>query len=93
MPPELLALIDNPVLLVLVLFAGAMIGIGIEKFVAAQNRAEWRRKNAGRWKRKGEVKAGPWAPKPDPPPGKVPDAADQLRTVMQARFTAQPLLN
>lgn len=93
MPPELLALIDNPVLLVLVLFAGAMIGIGIEKFVAAQKRAEWRRKYAGRWKQKGEVKAGPWAPKPDPLPGKVPDAADQLRTVMQARFSAQPLLN
>jgi hypothetical protein len=93
MPPELLALIDNPVLLVLVLLAGAMIGIAVEKLVAAQKRAEWRRKNAGRWKQKGEVKAGPWAPKPDPLPGKVPDAADQLRTVMQARFSAQPLLN
>jgi hypothetical protein len=30
---------------------------------------------------------------PDAVPAKVPDAADQLRTVMRAEFTAQPLLN
>ena len=95
MPPELVALIDHPLSLIAVLFAGAMIGICIEKFVAEQKRAEWRRKNAGKWKKKPKADAypGPWGTKPDPLPSKIPDAADQLRTVMQARFTAQPLLN
>ena len=44
MPPELLALIDNPVLLVLVLFAGAMIGIyvfGIAIAEHTEQRIRW----------------------------------------------------
>lgn len=32
-------------------------------------------------------------PRHDPLPGRAPDAADQLRAVMNAHFTAQPLLN
>jgi len=34
-----------------------------------------------------------WGPRPDSPPTKQPDAADQLRIVMGADFTIQPLLN
>lgn len=93
MPPEILALIDKPLSLIAALFVGAVIGMTLEQLVAKQKRAEWRRKNAGRWKARGGVKSGPWAPKPDAVPGKVPDAADQLRTVMQAEFKPQPLLN
>lgn len=37
MPPEILALIDKPVLLIALLFVGAMIGIYIEKFTRWQN--------------------------------------------------------
>jgi hypothetical protein len=93
MPPELIALIDKPVLLVAILFVGALIGIQVERFVSKQRRAEWRRKNEWRWKQKGQAKAGPWTPKPDRVPEKAMDAADQLRTVMKAEFKAQPLLN
>jgi len=93
MPPEILALIDKPLSLIAVLFVGAVIGMTLEQIVARQKRAEWRRKNAWRWKAKGQGKAGPWAAKPEAAGGKAPDAADQLRTVMQADFKPQPLLN
>jgi len=82
-PPEILALIDKPILLVAILFVGAMIGIGIEKFVRWDNRRKWQR----RQERRGKVV--PF----QAPREKVPDAADQLRTVMKAEFKAQPLLN
>jgi|SRR5215208_4421214 len=87
MPPEIIALIDKPVLLIAILFVGAMIGIYVEKFVSWQNRREWRRRR----ERRGSVL--PLRPKHDALPAKVPDAADQLRTVMKAEFKAQPLLN
>ena len=85
MPPEILALIDKPVLLVALLFVGAMIGIGIEKFVRWDNRRKWQQRQARR---------GKLVPfERQPPAPKIPDAADQLRTVMKADFKAQPLLN
>jgi hypothetical protein len=86
MPPELIALIDKPVLLIAVLFVGAMIGIYVERFVRWQNRQKWLR-----WKGGGK---GPFLqPKHDSIPGRPVDAADQLRTVMRAAFQQQPLLN
>ena len=91
MPPELQALIDKPLLLIALLFVGAFGGMQVERFLAKQRRAAWKRRNPGRWKDK--AKAGPWAPKPDAIPTNAPDAADQLRTVMKAEFKAQPLLN
>ena len=87
MPPEIIALMDKPVLLVALLFVGAMIGIYIEKFVRWQNRRTWERRKG----RRGKVT--PFQPKPDAVPQRVPDAADQLRTVMRADFEPQPLLN
>ena len=90
MPPELVALINKPVLLIAILFVGALIGIQVEQFVSKQKRAEWKRRNAWRWK-KGGVRGDAWTPKPDPI--SPTDAADQLRTVMKADFKAQPLLN
>ena len=53
--------------------------------------SRWRG-DRSRWEGKdGRFSAYP--PRQDPLPRKVPDAADQLRTVMRADFTAQPLLN
>ena len=95
MPPEILALIDEPVSLIAVLFAGALIGMAIEQIVAKQRRAAWRRRNAGK-KRQGKRApsgANPWTAQAGAPAARSLDAADQLRTVMQADFTAQPLLN
>lgn len=84
MPPELIALVDKPILLIAILFVGALIGIQIERFVRWDNRRKWQRRRGG--------KVLPFEPKHDALP-KIPDAADQLRTVMKADFKSQPLLN
>jgi hypothetical protein len=68
---------------------GLYAGVQFEKTIAKGRRAEWRKRNARKWKRFREGKAGSWGPTIEP----VPDAADQLRTVMKAEFKAQPLLN
>ena len=92
MPPEIIALIDKPLSLIAVLFVGALLGMAVEQFVSKQKRAAWRRRNAGKWDR-ARSKSSPFQPKHDAVTPKVPDAADQLRTVMRADFKAQPLLN
>lgn len=57
----------------------------------APKRRRWRGQGRGRWSGSGKV--APYQPKADPAPSKVPDAADQLRTVMRADFAPQSLLN
>lgn len=94
MPPEILALFDKPHLLILVLFVGAFAGMSVEQFLSKRRRAAWRERNRHRWEKKGRGgKLIPFQPKPDFIPPKFPDAADQLRTVMGAQFSPQPLLN
>jgi hypothetical protein len=92
MPPEIAALIDNPVLLIAILFVGAMIGISVEKFVRWQDRREWQRRKKRRLEKQ-RVVPGPWESRHGGFFERIPDAADQLRTVMKADFKAQPLLN
>ncbi|QNN64812.1 DUF2726 domain-containing protein [Sphingomonas rhizophila] len=91
MPPEILALIDKPLSLIAVLFVGAMFGIVVEQFTVKQKRKAWRERNSGRSSKgkPGDGKVVAFQPKADP----IPDSADQLRTVMAADFTVQPLLN
>ena len=94
MPVEIAALIDKPLLLALVLAVGAAIGVGAERTVEGWNRDERRE----RWqKRQKPWKRGKFTPKADPLPPKslnpVATAAEQLRVVMEAKFTARPLLN
>ena len=85
---------SQDIIVLIAIFAfGAYVGVQFEKAMTRQRRAEWHRKNKSRWKKKGDVTAGPWAPKPDAAVAKPKDAADQLRTVMKADFKAQPLLN
>lgn len=97
MSPEIIALIiEQPHLLVVVLLVGAFAGMAVERFLSKMERQAWREKNRWRWERKrrgSNVASGAWSPKADPAPPKQPDAADQLRIVMGANFTAQPLLN
>ena len=99
MPPEIVALIDKPWLLAILLALGAACGMGVERFVANNERAKWRaywqRRNAG--KPRGELsgfkrdfKAVPLKGTPE---RNVLDAAEQLRVVMQAEFKPRPLLN
>lgn len=96
MPPEILALIDQPLSLIAVLFVGALCRILVEQFVSKQRRAEWKRKSQWRSHKRARPHAlapSPWAPRADAAPAKTPDAADQLRIVMGAQCTPQPLLN
>jgi len=73
--------------LIVGLIAGIFAGMQLQKFIW-----QLRRGTKPRWKdRRGKVV--PFQPKPDVIPNRVPDAADQLRTVMRADFKAQPLLN
>jgi hypothetical protein len=93
MPPELAALIDKPVLLIAILFVGGLIGMQVERFATKQRRAEWRRRNGHRFGRKVRDNVRAFSPKHAPEVGKMQTSADQLRTVMQADFTARRLLN
>lgn len=87
MAQELNALLDHPVLLLIVMAVGGVIGIVLENALNRidheKRRAYWRGRNAARGKR-GKVL-----------PVKEPEVrgADQLKIVMRADFKARSLLN
>lgn len=96
MPPELIALTQKPHLLLVVLLAGVLAGMAVEKLLSEARRQKWHTRSRSGWggRRTGaHVATGPWLPKASPVAPKRPDAADQLRIVMGATFTIQPLLN
>jgi hypothetical protein len=99
MPPELIALIDKPWLLAIVLAVGAVCGIIVERFVegqkSAERRAYWQGRNAGKqfWSKPGNVAQFKAVPLKGTPERAALDATEQLRLVMAANFTARPLLN
>jgi len=77
---------DNLGPVILLLFVGGLAGMQFQKFLW-----QMRRGKRGRWNPRPKVL--PFQPKHDFAREKVPDAADQLRTVMKAEFKAQALLN
>jgi len=87
------ALIGQPILLLLVLGAGAAIGIGVEKLFAGierdKRRAYWAGRNGKRGKTNGT------GPRFIQPGGSAKDclSVDQLKTVMNADFRPRALLN
>lgn len=99
------ALLDSPLLLLIVLAVGAAIGIGVERLIEGQERAKrrafWHGKRLGEKGAKGRsaldsaIRASERSASPNraAPERAVADAADQLRVVMEARFAARPLLN
>ncbi len=94
MPPEIAALVDKPYLLIAVLAVGAVIGAALQRLAANMRRRSWRKRNRGRWlKHDLTVVADPWRAKLNSAAPAQADAADQLRIVMRAEFTIQPLLN
>ena len=100
MPPEIIALIDKPHLLIAILLIGGLVGVAVERFSSKMRRDAWKEKNRWRWENKRVASRGSsykvydlWNSKPAPAEPKQPDAADQLRIVMGASFTIQPLLN
>ena len=88
-------LLDRPVALLVVLAIGALIGASIERFIERgereKRRAYWRGRNAGKSKGGDNVRA--LRPEKEPEAVRADFAADQLKTVSQARFTSRPLLN
>ncbi len=96
MPTEILALIDKPMLLAIVLAVGAMIGVGAERIVEGWKRTErrerWQKRGGKRSWGGGKAKAVAAAP-PTKPASQVAAAAEQLRVVMEAPFNARPLFN
>ncbi|RWJ21204.1 MAG: DUF2726 domain-containing protein [Mesorhizobium sp.] len=87
---------EKPELLVAALFVGVIVGMAVEQLLAAMRRQAWQSRNQSRWQEKrggASIVAGPWLPALVPEPPKKPDAAEQLRIVMGANFTIQPLLN
>lgn len=94
MPPEIIALIDKPFLLILVLGIGAVCGMFVERvgenMKKAERRAYWKGRNASKGRSKRDLKVvltkGGETEATDL-------AADQLRTVMRADFKARALLN
>lgn len=96
MPPELASLLKDPALPIAIWAIGIFVGIGIERLRAYLRRRAWRDRNAWRqvernWERS-QKRPPTLAPSNAPTPTR-PDAADQLRIVMGAPFTQQPLLN
>lgn len=106
MPPEILALIGQPLLLIAVLAVGAVLGIGVERLVEGQKRATrrayWQGRNTGKRTAKSPpVRKGSDAnlakmfgvATDDVTSAKGTSATDQLACVMDAAFTSRPLLN
>jgi len=96
MSPELSYLIQNPALLIVILLTGAFLGILVERSQAEIRRRAWRQKNRWRWERKysqANIEHGLRMPKIVHFQPRQRDAADQLRIVIAADFTIQPLLN
>ncbi|MGQ7830205.1 DUF2726 domain-containing protein [Altererythrobacter sp. Z27] len=93
MPPEIVALLDKPWLLAIVLAIGAALGMFIERFVEAQKRAERR----AYWQGRNAKKNGPNLKSIERLEAKQAQATDmatdQLRVVMRAKFAARALLN
>ena len=98
MPPEIAALIDKPLLLLLVLAAGAIPAMFaerlFERFDRERRRARWQQRNG-----KGQGRVVPWRKEKTAVPLKgtaeraTIDASEQLRFVMEADFKARALLN
>lgn len=92
MPPEIVAIIDKPWLLALLLAIGAACGIAVERIVENMKRAERRAYWAGRNSAKDKT-ANKTVASQRQSGDKTDTAADQLLQVMRATFTARPLLN
>lgn len=106
MPTEIFALIDQPLLLIAILAVGAALGIGVERLVEGQKRAERRAYWAGRNSGNHNAKSAPPRKGSDANLAKIfsvttedrtttksTSATDQLACVMDAAFTSRPLLN
>ena len=77
----------------IVLALGVGFGWVVERELVKRRRQAWLEKNRPTERTGATVTRGPWGADSAPTTPKPPDAADQLRIVMGASFTIQPLLN
>jgi hypothetical protein len=88
---DLNALLDKPLVLLIVLTIGGVIGIALESTLnridREKRKAYWRGRNAAKGGR------GTIAPRREPEARAADTATDQLKTVMRADFRPRPLLN
>jgi hypothetical protein len=95
--PELSKAVSSDLVALLGVFlVGLVVGMTVERRRAAWARRAWRERNSWRWQKpKPEYAKPPPLPPIEPKPvaTKPPDAADQLRIVMSAQFSVQPILN
>ena len=77
----------SPIVAILFI-ATVLLAMAVQESRGANRRKNWRNKRPAQWNNK-EARR-PWG---HGSPGSVPDSADQLRTVMAAEFSIQPLLN
>ena len=89
------ALLDNPVLLLIVLAAGAVIGIAVERFAEGLNKAQRKAYWQGRKHKGGEVVGlrPSSAAQAAEEPSRTELASRQLKQVMEARFKPRALFN
>lgn len=88
-----LSMIEYIGLLATVLAVGIGVGWAFERELVRRRRDAWRERNRSRERNGATVTRGPWGQGADQAAPRPPDAADQLRIVMGASFTVQPLLN
>lgn len=82
--------------LILVSIIGALFGAAVERYRAYLRRQAWKQRNRWKWEQPHvQTRSGPreLSGTPTPIDPKPIDAADQLRIVMGANFSIQPLLN
>ena len=89
---DLLALLDKPLVLLVVLTIGGLIGIALEttlnRIDREKRQAYWRGRNAAKTGKRGTV-----VPIKEPEARAADMATDQLKAVMRADFRSRPLLN
>ncbi|MVA96978.1 DUF2726 domain-containing protein [Nitratireductor sp. CAU 1489] len=85
MPFEIIALVDDSVFPLVIFLGGAFLGVAAERVRANAARRKWREQNGSRWDGTKFSTDGRGA-------GPL-DAADQLRIVIEADFSVQPILN
>ena len=98
MPPEIIALIDKPWLLLTVLAVGAVCGMLVERLVERGNRAKrrayWEKRNGNRSVKSGGRFGSEIAAIGKAPTARgSPEATTQLQHVMDADFRRRALLN
>ncbi|MCV0393816.1 MAG: DUF2726 domain-containing protein [Rhizobiaceae bacterium] len=96
MPAEVATLVEQPGLLFAIVVASLFAGASIERVRAEMRRRAWREKNPWRSKKITQRRAAPDLRSVSAAEATrlvQPDSADQLRIVMGAEFSIQPLLN